>query len=167
MAGDRHRVTSVDADLSAGIPAHHVVATTRVDRVMQGSIAALVIAEVIVVGLQVIGRHIFRHPFPWTEEIARLLLGWLMCAGGIWALRHNRHPRVTVLLRRFTQSQRQAIDRGLRLVLAVFFLCLVVPAWRLTVASAAERLPASGVSGAAVSAVLSRRVDAHARRTAA
>jgi C4-dicarboxylate transporter DctM subunit len=77
-----------------------------------------------------------------------------MCAGGIWALRHNRHPRVTVLLRRFTRPQRQAIDRGLRLVLAAFFLVLIVPAWRLTVASAAERLPASGISGAAVSAVL-------------
>ena len=142
------------ADLSAEIPAHELAATTVADRLMKGSIAALVIAEAGVVGLQVIGRHVFRHPLPWTEEIARLLLGWLMCAGGIWALRHNRHPRVTVLLRRFSLSQRQAIDRGLRLVLAVFFLYLVGPAWRLTLASAAERLPASGISGAATSAVL-------------
>ena len=142
------------ADLSAELPAHELSAATVGDRVMKGSIAALVVAEAAVVGLQVIGRHIFRDPFPWTEEIARLLLGWLMCAGGIWALRHNRHPRVTVLLRRFSVSQRQAIDRGLRLVLAVFFLYLVGPAWRLTLASAAERLPASGISGAATSAVL-------------
>src|SRR5438067_10720013 len=32
---------------------------------------------------------------PWTEEIARLLLVWLMCIGGIAALRHMQHPRVT------------------------------------------------------------------------
>jgi uncharacterized RDD family membrane protein YckC len=31
---------------------------------------------------------------------------------------------------------------------------LIVPAWRLTVASAGERLPASGLSGATISAVL-------------
>jgi tripartite ATP-independent transporter DctM subunit len=148
------RVTTADADLSLELPAHLVRPMTFADRLMQRGIAALVVAEAVVVGLQVIGRHVFSHPLPWTEEIARLLLGWLMCAGGVWALRHNRHPRVTVLLRRFTASQRQAIDRGLRLVLAAFFLCLVVPSWNLTVASAAERLPASGVSGAAVSAVL-------------
>lgn len=124
------------------------------DRALQWSIAVLVIAQAAVVGLQVVGRHILRHPLPWTEEIARLLLVWLMCAGGIWALRHGRHPRVTALVRRFTPSRRNAIDRGLRLVLAGFFLCLVVPAWRLTLASAGERLPASGLSGAAISAVL-------------
>jgi tripartite ATP-independent transporter DctM subunit len=39
-------------------------------------------------------------------------------------------------------------------VLLGFFMLLVVPAWRLTVASAGERLPASGLSGATISAVL-------------
>jgi C4-dicarboxylate transporter DctM subunit len=46
------------------------------------------------------------------------------------------------------------VDRGLELVLLVFFVCLAVPAWRLTVSSAAERLPASGITGAAISLVL-------------
>jgi C4-dicarboxylate transporter DctM subunit len=130
-------------------PAHGLA-----DRLLQWSIAALVVAQAAVVALQVVGRHLLKHPFPWTEEIARVLLVWLMCAGGVWALRHGQHPRVTALIRRFSLSRRQAIDRGLRLVLAGFFLCLVVPAWRLTVASAGERLPASGLSGAAISAVL-------------
>ena len=39
-------------------------------------------------------------------------------------------------------------------MLLVFFLGLIGPAWRLTVTSAAEQLPASGLSGAAISAVL-------------
>ncbi len=124
------------------------------DRALAFSIAAIVAAQAIVVGLQVIGRHVFRQPIPWTEEIARLPLAWLMCAGGISALKHGEHPRVTALLRLVAPHRRSAIDRGLRLVLLVFFLCLVVPAWQLTVASASERLPASGVSGAAISGVL-------------
>jgi C4-dicarboxylate transporter DctM subunit len=122
-------------------------------RVLQWSIAALVVAQATVVGLQVVGRHILRHPLPWTEEIARLLLVWLMCIGGVAALQHSRHPRVTALVRRFPERRRASIDRGLRLVLGVFLLGLVVPAWRLTVASAGERLPASGLSGAAISGV--------------
>jgi C4-dicarboxylate transporter DctM subunit len=150
VVADHSRVTDVVANELIGVRPAHALA----DRLLQSSIAALVVAQAAVVGLQVIGRHILRPPLPWTEEIARVLLVWLMCAGGVWALRHGRHPRVTALVRRFSVSQREAIDRGLRLVLAGFFLCLVVPAWRLTVASAGERLPASGLSGAAISAVL-------------
>ena len=99
------------------------------------------------VGLQVIARHVMRQPIPWTEEIARLLLVWLMCVGGISALRHGQHPRVTALVRLFAERRRRAVEQGLRVVLLAFFVCLVVPAWRLTVASAAEQLPACGLSG--------------------
>ena len=90
-------------------------------------------------------------PIPWTEEIARLLLAWLMCVGGIAALRHAQHPRVTALVRLLSEPRRQAVDRGLRLVLLAFFGFLIVPAYHLTVASAGESLPASGISGAWIS----------------
>ena len=123
-------------------------------RALHWSVAILVIAQAAVVGLQVVARHVLRDPFPWTEEVARLLLVWLMCVGGLAALQQGRHPRVTALVRRFSESRRTWIDRGLRLVLAGVFLALVVPASRLTVSSAGERLPASGLSGAAISAVL-------------
>ena len=52
------------------------------DRVLAVAIAALIGAQASVFGLLVIGRHIFRQPIPWTEEIARLLVVWLMCVGG-------------------------------------------------------------------------------------
>jgi C4-dicarboxylate transporter DctM subunit len=125
----------------------------RADRWLYGAIAALVAAQALVVGLQVIGRHLFHQPIPWTEEIARLLLVWLMCIGGIAALRHGQHPRVTAVVRTLAEPRRAAIDRGLKLVLAAFFIWLIVPSYRLTVASIGERLPASGVSGAWMSAM--------------
>jgi tripartite ATP-independent transporter DctM subunit len=127
---------------------------TVADRALQWSIAVLVVAQASVVGLQVVARHVLRQPFPWTEEVARLLLVWLMCIGGVSALRHGQHPRVTALVRLLSEPRRTAVERGLRLVLLTFLLWLVLPAWRLTVASAGERLPASGLSGAAISAVL-------------
>jgi C4-dicarboxylate transporter DctM subunit len=118
------------------------------------TIGLLVAALALVVGLQVIGRHLLRTPWPWTEEIARLLLVWLMCVGGIRALADSEHPRVTALVRRLSADQRAAVDRGLCAVLLAFFACLLVPAWRLTLTSAAETLPASGLSGAWLHAVL-------------
>jgi tripartite ATP-independent transporter DctM subunit len=116
--------------------------------------ASLVAALLAVVGLQVVGRHVLRTPLPWTEEIARLLLAWLMCVGGVRALADSEHPRVTALVRRLSPAREGAVATGLRIVLLAFFVCLLVPAWRLTVSSAAERLPASGVTGAAISIVL-------------
>ena len=131
-----------------------MTATRVSDRAVTWAIALLVAAQATVVGLQVIGRHLLREPVPWTEEIARVLLVWLMCVGGIHALRHAEHPRVTALLRVLSEPQRAAVDRGMRLVLLIFFLCLIAPAWRLTLRSAREQLPASGLSGAFISAVL-------------
>jgi C4-dicarboxylate transporter DctM subunit len=125
-----------------------------VNGALRWAVAILVVAQAAVVGLQVVARHLLRHPFPWTEEVARLLLVWLMCVGGVAALRSAQHPRVTALLRLLSEPRRAAVDRGLRLVLLAFFLCLVFPSVRLTLASAGERLPASGLSGAAISAVL-------------
>jgi tripartite ATP-independent transporter DctM subunit len=124
------------------------------DRTLDCVIAVLVAAQAAVVGLQVVGRHLFRNPLPWTEEIARLLLVWLMCVGGIRALRNSEHPRVTALVRLLHPARRAAVERGLQMILLGFFLCLMVPAWRLTVSSAGERLPASGISGALVSTML-------------
>jgi tripartite ATP-independent transporter DctM subunit len=146
VAQDDPRVTSVASEPPAVV--------SFADRALQWSIAILVVAQAAVVGLQVVARHVLRQPYPWTEEIARLLLVWLMCVGGISALRDNQHPRVTALVRLFSSARRAAIERGLRLVLLGFFLLLIAPAWRLTVASAGEKLPASGLSGAAISAVL-------------
>jgi tripartite ATP-independent transporter DctM subunit len=139
---------STTATIEPTVPMHWT------DRILAIAIAALIAAQASVVGLQVIGRHIFREPIPWTEEIARVLLAWLMCVGGVAALRHAQHPRVTALLRLCPPAERAAIDRGLRLVLLGFFVCLVAPAWQLTVASTTEQLPASGLSGATISAVL-------------
>jgi len=123
-------------------------------RALDWTTALLVAALAAVVGVQVVGRHLLHSPWPWTEEIARLLLVWLMCIGGIRALSDSEHPRVTALVRLLTPSRRAAVERGLQLVLLAFFLHLVVPSWRLTLSSAGERLPASGISGAAISVML-------------
>ena len=142
------------ATAEAHLHDHPSIPASAIDRLLYWAVAALVTAQALVVGLQVIGRHVLRQPIPWTEEIARLLLVWLMCVGGIAALRHAQHPRVTALVRLLSRSRRLAVDRGLRLVLIVFFLGLVPPAYRLTASSAGEVLPASGLSGAAISIVL-------------
>ena len=136
------------------LAAEHLDTHRRVDVALAWLIALLVVALSAVVGLQVVGRHLLHQPIPWTEEIARLLLAWLMCVGGIAALRHGQHPRVTAVVRLLSEPHRRAVDRGLRLVLLALFAFLVIPASQLTLGSVAEILPASGISGAWISLVL-------------
>jgi tripartite ATP-independent transporter DctM subunit len=131
-----------------------LTAERSADRALAWAIALLVVAQAAVVGLQVVGRHVLHQPIPWTEEIARLLLTWLMCVGGVAALRHGQHPRVTAFVRLLSPSRRAAVDRGLRLVLLALLASLVVPAWDLTIASVGETLPASDISGAWLSGIL-------------
>jgi C4-dicarboxylate transporter DctM subunit len=131
-----------------------ILARSWSDRALAQAVAALVVAQALVVGLQVIGRHLLHRPIPWTEEVARLLLGWLMCVGGIVALRHAQHPRVTAIVRLLSRPRRDAVERGLRLVLLALFVALIGPAWTLTRASTAELLPASGLNGAWITAIL-------------
>lgn len=138
----------------SGAPPEAARPASRVDGWLLQATAALIFVQASVVGLQVVGRHLLHRPFPWTEEIARLLLVWVMCIGGVFALRHSLHPRVTALTRLFAEPHRLAIDRGLRLVLVGLFLSLLHPSWRLTVASIPEVLPASGLSGATMSVAL-------------
>jgi tripartite ATP-independent transporter DctM subunit len=136
-------------------PIHdHTLTRSRADHLLFLLTGLLVFAQAFVVGLQVVGRHLFDRPSPWTEEVARLLLVWLMCVGGVLALRHAQHPRVTAVVRLLPEARRQAIDRGMRLVLIALFLFLLPPAWRLTIASIPEQLPASGLSGATMSIAL-------------
>jgi tripartite ATP-independent transporter DctM subunit len=136
-------------------PAHpHTPSSSPWDLFGERATAFLVLAQAVVVGVQVVGRLVLHSPLPWTEEVARLLLVWLMCVGGVRALQRAEHPRVTALVRLLSDSRRAAVDQGLRLVLLAFFLILVLPASRLAVASAAERLPASGLSGATISVIL-------------
>jgi tripartite ATP-independent transporter DctM subunit len=114
--------------------------------------AVLVAAIVLVVGLQVVSRHLLRSPIPWTEEIARLLLVWSMLAGGVLALARNEHTRVTALVRLLPARLAQAIETGTGLAVILFLSVLGYQACLLTWLSRTERLPASQLNGAWVTA---------------
>ena len=87
----RHHVVA-RGDPRVSAPVDSAAGASRADVALQWSIAVLVVAQAAVVGLQVVGRHVLHRPIPWTEEIARLLLAWLMCVGGVAALRHGAAP---------------------------------------------------------------------------
>jgi len=141
----------------AGHPAeagHHSAAMPEsiIDRPVAWATAALLLAEVLVIALQVVSRHVLSSSIPWTEEIARVLLIWLMLFGGVVALRRGEHTRVTALIRLLPPDVRAAVDVGIKAVLAVFLVVLGYQSLLLTADTVGEQLPASQLSGALVHA---------------
>jgi tripartite ATP-independent transporter DctM subunit len=123
-----------------------------IDRPVAWAAAALLLAEVLVIALQVVSRHVLSSSIPWTEEIARVLLIWLMLFGGVVALRRGEHTRVTALIRLLPPDVRAAVDVGIKAVLAVFLVVLGYQSLLLTADTVGEQLPASRLSGALVNA---------------
>ena len=125
---------------------------TPLDRVIEYATAIALLADVLVVGLQVVSRLLMNSPIPWTEEIARVLMIWLMFLGGVVALRRGQHTRITAVIRLLRPENCVAVELGVNLVVFVFFGILAYQAYELILVSVKELLPASEISGAFVSA---------------
>ncbi len=122
------------------------------DHVVEWGTLIVLAAIVIAVGIQVGSRHLMNSPIPWTEEIARMLMVWLMLIGGVVALYRGSHTRVTALIRLFELRTGAAVDLGVNIVVFIFFGFIVWQSWLVTLLSRNETLPASELSGALMTA---------------
>ena len=146
-------MTEPNSSGDSGHGGGHIGGRARpLDRVIEYATAIALLADVIVVGLQVGSRLLMNNPIAWTEEIARVLMIWLMFFGGVVALRRGQHTRITAVIRTFRPENCVAVELGINLVVLVFFGILAYQAYELILVSMKELLPASEISGAFVSA---------------
>jgi C4-dicarboxylate transporter, DctM subunit len=154
--GETHVKTESGASVEeAGHGAHgggSHLARTRLDSVLEYATAIVLLADVVAVGLQVASRLLMQRPIAWTEEIARVLMIWLMLIGGVVALRRGQHTRITAVIRLLRRETAEAVELGINFVVLIFFGVLAYQAYALTVVSAKELLPASEISGSFVTA---------------
>lgn len=72
----------------------------RITLGMEYLIAALLVALIVAVSSNVIGRAVFNHSLPWADELARMLFIWLVFIGGAAAFARYEHIAVDALVRR-------------------------------------------------------------------
>src|SRR5438552_12212553 len=70
-----------------------------VSKVTEMAAAALLVAEVALLGSSTTARYVFAHPLPWSDEMASLLFIWLAVLGAVIALRRGEHMRLTAFVR--------------------------------------------------------------------
>lgn len=68
------------------------------DRALKYALTLLSVVLTLSVFLQVLIRFVFKHPLPWTEEIARIAFVYCIFVGATIAVRENSHLQVDFLL---------------------------------------------------------------------
>ena len=112
-------------------------------RVAVGAMFVLIVA--LTFG-QVAFRYLLGHPLIWSEELARLLLIWLVFLGAAALCWDGRHLDVDVVVRLLGPRARRAL-RAINLALALFFLVgLVGWSWDVVQLEGFADMSALGIS---------------------
>lgn len=101
--------------------------------------ALILVALILVLSLQVASRQVPMIYIPWTEEMARLLFGWLAFLGTALAFQRRAHISITILLDRAPAHLRAGIEIavlalivGFATIMLVYGLRLCLSTWMVT-----------------------------------
>ncbi|MGN6095607.1 MAG: TRAP transporter large permease [Bosea sp. (in: a-proteobacteria)] len=105
-------------------------AADRFDRGLGGLVevvaAAIVLAEIAILGASVTARYVFHAPLVWADELASILFLWLSMLGAVIALRRGEHMRMTGLVSRVSPQARAMLE-ALAITAAIAFLLMILP----------------------------------------
>lgn len=107
-------------------------------RAMEHAIAALLVALIVSVSANVVGRAVLNHSLPWADELARMLFIWLIFLGAAAAFARFEHIAVDILVRRLTPRAAYALYLFQHLVIAAL-MGIIVWGGALVVARASSR----------------------------
>ncbi len=116
---DRVRLPQVDAapGLAADVPA-----------------ACLIVAGIVVRLASVISDYVVEHPLMWSDELASTRFIWLAMLGSVGASRRGERMQMTAFVSGMPTLAQAVFDAFARVASAVFFILLLLPAYRVAMA---------------------------------
>lgn len=111
---------------------------------MEHVIATLLVALVVSVSANVVGRSVFNRSIPWADELARMLFIWLIFIGAAAAFSRYEHIAVDILVRRLQPRAAHMLYLFQHLLITAL---MVVIMWGgfLVMSRASSRTPILGV----------------------
>jgi TRAP-type C4-dicarboxylate transport system permease small subunit len=91
--------------------------------------------------LQVLSRYVLRHPFDWTEEVARYVFIWVAMIGAGMAAKDRAHFFVDLLLERLSPKLGRYVTLGVGIVSTAFLLVVSWAAVELAVSNQVQDSP--------------------------
>ncbi len=126
MAGHAASLHPDDARPAVGLAR----VAARLDALLGGAVeivaAAIVVAEILLLGAGVTARYVFHAPIVWSDELASILFLWLSMLGAVIALRRGEHMRMTGLVSRVSPGTRAVLE-ALAVTAAIAFLLMILP----------------------------------------
>ena len=140
-------MSATDAILNGSSPIRLV---HQLDRALAASVeavaAALVVAEILVLGGGVVSRYGFHSPLVWTDELAGMLFIWLAMFGAVIALRRAEHMRMTAIVT-MCRPRTAAVLEVVAIVGGLAFVALMLmPAWDFASDEAFVEMPSLGIA---------------------
>jgi tripartite ATP-independent transporter DctM subunit len=126
-------VPSLDRAVPVASPGRIARTFHGIDRVIatviEAGAAALIVAEVILLGAGTVARYVFDSPIEWSDELATLLFIWLAMLGAAIALRRSEHMRLTAFIRDMRPERRAWLDAVATMLICAVLIALLDPAY--------------------------------------
>ena len=113
--------------------------------VVEPVVAALVIAEIVLLASGVFARYVMHQALVWSDELATILFLWLSMLGAVIAFQRGEHIRLTAVLRRLPRRAREIAELVSPLVVAVFVLELMPASLKFFVQEQIDLTPALSI----------------------
>jgi TRAP-type C4-dicarboxylate transport system permease small subunit len=104
-----------------------------VNRFLENIMALLMLFIVLLLFSEVIGRYVLNSPISWAEEMATYAFIWMIYIGSGVAFYRHAHIRVDYISYKLTPETMKKIELGLNLIMAFFFIFLLVMGLRFAI----------------------------------
>jgi len=116
-------------EVSSGARRRFAALDTTLAWITEVPAALLVFAEIVVLFAGVVARYALHSPLVWSDELASLLFLWLAMLGAVIALRRGEHMRLTAIASRMAPARRAFLETLAAMIIAVFLLLILAPAY--------------------------------------
>ena len=101
------------------------------DRLVEGTCMALVVALAVVVFLQVFNRFVLKAPLAWSEDLAMLLFQWVAFLGAAVGVQRMRHFGIELVVRKLSPKTRHVIEIVVPFILGIVAVTLITEGYSL------------------------------------
>jgi TRAP-type C4-dicarboxylate transport system permease small subunit len=108
--------------------------------------AALLIAIVLMIFANVVGRYFFRAPLRWSDELAQYLFLWLSYVGALAALMKGRHYSVSLLIEVLPRPLSIGVKAVSHIIVAIILGILIWYGWKMVDLLKFQKTPALRMS---------------------
>jgi TRAP-type C4-dicarboxylate transport system permease small subunit len=96
------------------------------DILLDGVVAVLLAATLVLSFVQVVARYVFLLSTPWSEELARLFFVWGVFLGAAVGVKRNLHTRVDFIFQRLSARASALVLAGMDLLVATMAVVMIL-----------------------------------------